>query len=118
MEQLAKSGITPEAVAIDGEGCSFIIDSRDGGRFASAVHELNVAVKLHDHCARVALTRTAMDWPLPSLGRVIQAFDDEGIALVHLSSDASVLAVLVDEGEVDRVVGLLARFCQPAVSRS
>jgi aspartokinase len=116
MENLTASGITLEAVVIDGDGCSFIIDSRDGTRFASAIHELNVAVKLHDQCARVALTRTATDWPLPSLGRVMEAFDNEGIDVVHLASDASALTVLVDEREADRVVGIFSRFYQPSAS--
>ena len=114
MERLTASGITVEAAAINEEGCSFIIDSRDGTRFASAIDKLNVAVKLHDRCARVALTRTATDWPLPSLGRVMEAFDDEGIDVVHLTSDATALTVLVDECEADRVVGVFFRFYQPA----
>jgi len=116
MEHLATSGITLEAVAINQDGCSFIIDSRDGARFASAIGELNVAVKLHDRCARVALTRTATDWPLPSLGRVMEAFDAEGIDVVHLTSDATALTVLVDEHQADHVVGVFSRFYQPAAS--
>ena len=36
--------------------CSFIIDTRDVTRFAAAVDELNVAVKFHGRCARIALT--------------------------------------------------------------
>jgi hypothetical protein len=78
VEHLAAAGITLEAVAIDNEGCSFIIDSRSATRFVAAIDELNVALKLHDRCARIALTRSATDWPLPSLGRVMKAFDDEG----------------------------------------
>jgi len=45
------SGIAVEAVAITGDGCSFIIDSRDGARFASAIVNLNVALKFHDRLA-------------------------------------------------------------------
>jgi hypothetical protein len=51
MEHLAASGIAMEAVAITGDGCSFIIDSRDGARFASAIVNLNVALKFHDRLA-------------------------------------------------------------------
>jgi aspartokinase len=116
MEHLAASGIAMEAVAITGDGCSFIIDSRDGARFASAIVDLNVALKLHDHCARVALTRTATDWPLPSLKRVMEALDNEGIGVVHLTSDATALTVLVDEREADRVAASFSRFYQPAAS--
>jgi len=114
MEHLTASKIPVEAVAIDEDGCSFIIDSRDALRFAAAIHELNVAVKLHDRCARVALTRSSTDWPLPALGRVMKAFDDEGIDVVHLSSEANALTVLVDESQADHVVNVFARFSQPA----
>ena len=117
MEHLTAAKIPVEAVAIDEDGCSFIIDSRDAARFANAIHDLNVAVKLHDRCARVALTRSSTDWPLPALGRVMKAFDDEGIDVVHLASEANVLTVLVDESQTDRVVGVFSRFSQPA-SRS
>jgi aspartokinase len=118
MEHLVSSGITLEAIAIDTDGCSFIIDSRDGARFATALHDLNVAVKLHDGCARVALTRTATDWPLPSLGRVMAAFYNEAIDVVHLTSDATALTVLVDESAADRVVGIFSRFYQPSGSNA
>jgi aspartokinase len=118
MEHLMSSGITLEAAAINSDGCSFIIDSRDGTRFAAAINELNVAVKLHDRCARVALTRTATDWPLPPLGRVMEAFDNEAIDVVHLTSDATALTVVVDEGEADHVVGILSRFYQPSRSNA
>ncbi|HEV8020229.1 MAG TPA: hypothetical protein VGP41_03130 [Candidatus Lustribacter sp.] len=113
MDHLTSAGITLEAVAINDEGCSFIIDSRDAERFANAIDELNVAVKLHDKCARVALTRTPTDWPLPSMGRVMQAFDDEGIDVVHLNGDATALTVIVDEGEADHVLRVFSRFYQP-----
>jgi aspartokinase len=120
MEHLTAAGIMLEAVAIGSDGCSFIIDSRDRARFTTAVHDLdlNVCVKLHDCCARVALTRSATDWPLPSLGRVMQAFDDEGIDIVHLTSDATALTVLVDESEADHVVGVFSRFYQPSGSNA
>jgi len=114
MDHLTTAGITLEAVAINAEGCSFIIDSRDAARFATAIDELNVAVKVHDKCARVALTRTATDWPLPSMRRVMGAFDDEGIDVVHLTSDATALTVIVDEREADHVAGVFSRFYQPA----
>jgi aspartokinase len=117
MDHLTAAGITLEAVAIDNEGCSFIINSRDAARFSATVDELNVAVRLRDRCARIALTRTATDWPLPALGRVMKAFDDEGIDVVHLNGDATALAVIVDESEADHVLGVFSRFYQPA-SRS
>jgi aspartokinase len=114
MERLAASGIPIDAVAISGDGCSFIMNTRDGGRFASAIRDLNVAIKVHGHCARVALTRAAMDWPLPALKSVMEALDAAALGIVHLTSDATSMAVVVDEAEADRVVGVLSRFYRPA----
>jgi aspartokinase len=118
IEHLAASGVTPEAVAINDNVCSFIIDSCDGTRFADALHEPNMTVNIREHCARVALTRTATDWRLPSLGRVMQAFDTEGIDVVHLAGDAVALTVLVDEREADHVAGVFSRFYQPAALKA
>jgi hypothetical protein len=116
VERLAASGIPIDAVEISGDGCSFIISSRDGGRFASAIRDLNVAVKFHGHCARVALTRAPMDWPLPALKSVIEALDTARIGIVHLTSDTTSMALVVDEAEADRVVGVLSRFYRPAAT--
>jgi aspartokinase len=118
MEHLAASGIAVEATAISGDGCSFIIDGRDAARFAAAVQDLNVTVKLHERCARIALTRSSTDWPLPPLKRVMEAFDEADIEIVHLTSDLNALTVLVDEHEADHVVGVFSRFYQPAVTRA
>jgi len=60
--------------AVGGDGCSLIVDSREDSRLASAIRDLNVAVKIHDRCARVSLTRAATDWPLPALDRVVGVF--------------------------------------------
>lgn len=117
MEHLRSSGIAVEAAAIGEEGCSFIIDGRDGSRFATALDGLNVCVKLHDRCSRVALTRSATDWPLPPLGSVLEAFDTEGVDIVHLTSDATALTVVVDETNADRVVAILSRFYRPSGHR-
>jgi hypothetical protein len=48
----------------------------------------------------------------------MEAFDDEGIGVVHLTSDATALTVLVEEREADRVVGIFSRFYQPAASHA
>jgi aspartokinase len=114
IEHLTASHITLEAVAINADGCSFIIDSRDSTRFATAIRELNVAVKLRDHCARIALTRNATDWPLPSLGRLMHSLEAESIDVVHLVADANALTVVVDDQDADRVAGVFSRFYQPA----
>jgi hypothetical protein len=114
VEHLAASHVALEAVAINADGCSFLIDSRDGSRFAKAVRELNVAVKLRDGCARIALTRSATDWPLPSLGRLMQSLEAEKIDVVHLVGDANGLTVVVDEHDADRVAAVFSRFYQPA----
>jgi hypothetical protein len=44
----------------------------------------------------------------------MKAFDDEGIDVVHLTSEANALTVLVDESHADHVVGVFSRFSQPA----
>jgi hypothetical protein len=117
MDHLNAAHISPEGVFITEEGCAFIIDGRDAARFASAIDDLNVAVKVHERCARVALTRTATDWPLPPAGRILEAFENAGIDVVHLSGDASALTVIVNESQADRVAGVFSCFYQPA-SRS
>jgi hypothetical protein len=46
----------------------------------------------------------------------MEALDNEGIGVVHLTSDATALTVLVDEREADRVAAIFSRFYQPAAS--
>jgi hypothetical protein len=117
MEQLAASAIPFDAVAISSEGCSFIINGRDEARFAAAIRDLNVAAKVHGHCARVVLTRTVIDRPLPPVRSVMEAFDAASIGIVHLNSDASSLTVLVDERNANRVVEVLSAFYAPPAAR-
>ena len=113
IEHLMKSGISLEAVAIEADGCSFIIEDRYVQRFASAVRDLNVAVTVREHCARVALTRTITDWPLPPLHELMHAFESDGIDVVHLTADASSVTVVVGERDADRVAHVFSRFYQP-----
>lgn len=105
--------IAIEAVAIEADGCSFIIEDRNAKRFTDAVRDLNVAVTVREHCARVALTRTITDWPLPPLHEVMHAFAANAIDVVHLAADASSLTVVVGERDADRVANVFSRFFQP-----
>ena len=110
IEQLNASHVALEAVAITGEGVSFVFDGRDGARFTQAIRDLNVAVKIRDKCARINLTRSPTDWPLPTLDRLMSAFDHAGIDVVHLAADASAITVLVDDADAARAGSVFAQF--------
>jgi aspartokinase len=112
IDQLTHAGISVEAVDISVDGCSFIIEGRDAKRFTGAVRDLNVAVTVRERCARVALTRSATDWPLPPLVQLMHAFENDAIDVVHLAADASSVTVIVNEHDADRVGAVFSRFYQ------
>ena len=118
VERLFASGIKPEAAVVGTDGCAFVIDSRDAERAREAAEGLDVTLTLHEGCARIALTRNATDWPLPSLDRVLRLLDDAGIAIVHLAGDGSGLTIVVEDSEADRVVNLFSGFYVPAHART
>lgn len=116
MEKVSASGIKPEASIIGGDRWSFILDSRDASRFTQALAELDIAATVRDGCSRVTLNRSAADWPLPPLNKVVRAFDAEGIDVVYLTGDTSNITVLVDDCEADRVLNVFLRFSSPAAA--
>jgi aspartokinase len=107
VERLAASRVHPEALDVDPNGYRLIINDRDESAFVAALAGGRDVITLRGHCARVALTRAATDWPLPSLERLLPAIAAEGIDIVHLSGDAASMTIVVDEHDADRVVSLL-----------
>jgi aspartokinase len=113
IDHLTASGISLESVDFHGNECSFLIDGRKGPRFESLIRNMNLTVTVRDKCACLSVTRTATDSPLPSLANIMQALDDEGIDVLHMTVDLSTLKMVVDESEADRLASLLAGFYKP-----
>jgi hypothetical protein len=108
VERLITLHVRPEALDVDRSGCRFIINERDASAFTAALANDRAAVTVRAGCARIALTRTATDWPLPPLDRLLLAMNGAGIDIVHLNGDATSMTIVVDEHDADRVVSLLS----------
>jgi hypothetical protein len=118
IDRLTASGISLETVGFSGNECCFLIDGRKGQRFESLIREMNLGVTVRAKCACLSVTRTATDSPLPSITNVMQALDDADIDVLHLTADLSVLRMVVDESEADRLATLLASFYQPRIAKT
>jgi aspartokinase len=112
IERLGAAGITLEGVAATGTTCTFMIEGRDTARFASAIRDLGFSVKCHERCARIAMTRSATDWPLPSPARLLEALEVAGIEIVRVSADGTAMTLVVDESDASAVACVLSRFYQ------
>ena len=88
--------------------------SVDGDTQRRPVRELPFAVTCHERCARIAMTRSATDWPLPSPARLLDALDGAGIDVVRISADSTAMTLVVDEGEADAAACVLSQFYQRA----
>jgi aspartokinase len=114
IERLGATGITLEGVAVTGTACAFTIDGRDTARCMGAIRELPFAVTCHERCARIAMTRSATDWPLPSPARLLDALEGAGIDIVRISADSTAMTLVVEESAADAAACVLSQFYQRA----
>ncbi len=114
VEHLSATGIVLDEVNFGTDSGSFAVSRRDALRLESAIRDLNVAVKIRDHCARIVVTRSATDPPLPSIVKLLTLIDEEGIGVVSFDANTTSLTMLVDENDSDRVTSAVERLLQPS----
>jgi aspartokinase len=115
-ERLEASRVAVEMVAINTVGCFFTVDEQDIGQLRTAAASLNVAVRLRRACAWVSLRRGSAKSALPSLARVLCAIGARDVEVVHVTSDAVAVDVVVSASDAAVVADVLASFCRPHLS--
>ena len=118
IDYLTASGIALETVEFSGNECCFLIDGRKAERFASLMREMDLPGSVHAKCACLSVTRSSTDGPLPPITNVMQALEDEGIDVLHLTADLSVLRMVVDESDADHLATLVSSFYQRRMAKT
>jgi len=114
---LGRSGVVLQSIEISGAGCFVVIACADVERLKTIVRPFNVAIRVHEQCARIALRLGPRRGVIPALGSVIAALHERGVRIVHIGADGTELAVLVDAAQVDPAVAVLTSVAAAAHRR-
>jgi hypothetical protein len=119
VDRLNHSGVSLQSIEINAAGCFVIVPCKDVDRFKAVVRTFNVAIRVHEHCGRIALRHEAPGAAvLPSLAEVIGAFHKQGIRLVHVVADSAEVAVLVNTGEIAPAMVVMDSFSTTTTQRN
>jgi hypothetical protein len=117
VECLGRSGVVLQSIEINGAGCFVVIACADVERLKTIVRPFNVAIRVHEHCSRIAVRQGPRHRVLPALGTVITALHERGVRIIHVDADRTELAVLVDAALVDPTMAVLTAIVFESTNR-
>ena len=96
IEQLHRSGVLLQSLEISAAGCFVVVDCADAERLKAIVRPFNVAIRVHEPCARIVFRRATTQNALPTVAAILGALHRESIRTVQVVADDAQLSVLVD----------------------
>jgi aspartokinase len=111
--RLSAARIAVSMVGVNDEGCALAVDEYDLDGLRKAAQQLNIALRVRTHCARILITEPGVDPPLPPVSSVLAAMAEAEIGVIHLATGSDGLAILVDERDAARAQTVFVDFAVP-----
>jgi aspartokinase len=107
VDRLTQSGVSLQSIEINAAGCFVTVRCADLARLKAVAKTFNVAIRVHEHCGRIALRRKTARTIVPSLAEMISALHKQSIKIVAVVANALELSVLVDAREIDPAMAVI-----------
>ena len=110
VDRLTAAGVALQAVDINAAGFFALVGCGDIERLKSVARAFNVAIRIHELCARISLRSLDRSGCLPSLAGVIAALHRNSVRVVQIVSSAAELAVIVDALQISAALTVMKTF--------
>ena len=101
-QRLAERDISIDLINVNTAGVFFIVDAEMVDTVRKELANLNLAVRVRPHCAKLSIVGAGMRGTPGVMYRVVQALSDAGIEIIHSTDSNITISVLVDEEDAGR----------------
>ncbi len=109
-ERLAQHEISIDLSNINAAGVFFVVDSRQTDTIRRLLADLNLAVRVRSHCAKVSIVGAGMRGAPGVIYRVVRALSEANVEIIHSTDSHITISMLVPENEVSRAEQAIHTF--------
>ena len=93
--RVAENGISIDMINVNDAGVFFICDDEAADRIRPALSDLNLALRMRPHCAKLSIVGAGMRGTSGVMYRVVKTITDAGVEIIHSTDSNITISVLV-----------------------
>ncbi len=95
LARVAERGISIDMVNVNDAGVFFIVDDEHADAVRPALADLNLALRMRPHCAKISVVGAGMRGTSGVIYRVVKAVTDAGVDIIHSTDSNITISILV-----------------------
>ena len=95
LERIAEQRISIDMVNVNDAGLFFICDDENAEAIRPALADLNLALRMRPHCAKLSVVGAGMRGASGVIYRVVKAVTDAGVEIIHSTDSNITISLLV-----------------------
>jgi aspartate kinase len=100
-DRLAAAHISIDMINVNDAGVFFVCDDENVERVQAELHNLNLALRVRMHCAKLSIVGAGMRGTPGVMAKVVRAVTEAGVEIIHSTDSNITISVLVpDDGAV------------------
>jgi aspartate kinase len=102
LARVAERGISIDMTNVNDAGVFFIVDDEVADAVQPTLADLNIALRMRPHCAKISIVGAGMRGASGVIYRVVKAVTDAGVEIIHSTDSNITISILVplDQAEV------------------
>jgi aspartate kinase len=93
--RIAENGISIDMINVNDAGVFFICDDEAAERVRPALSDLNLALRMRPHCAKISIVGAGMRGTSGVMYRVVKTITDAGVEIIHSTDSNITISILV-----------------------
>jgi aspartate kinase len=95
LARIAERGISIDMTNVNDAGVFFIVDDEHAEAVRPALADLNLALRMRPHCAKISVVGAGMRGTSGVIYRVVKAVTDAGVEIIHSTDSNITISILV-----------------------
>jgi len=101
-DRLAAKNISIDMINVNDAGVFFVVDDENVERVRAELHNLNLALRVRMHCAKLSIVGAGMRGTPGVMARVVRAVTEAGVEIIHSTDSNITISVLVPDDAAGR----------------
>jgi aspartate kinase len=101
-ERLAERGISVDMINVNAAGVFFVCDSENIDAVRAELGDLNLALRVRPHCAKLSIVGAGMRGTPGVMYRIVHAITMAGVEIIHSTDSNITVSVLIPEDDTVR----------------
>jgi len=99
-QRLADANVSLDQVNINSAGIFFVVNPEDGPRVRTLLTDLNMAVRMREHCGKISIVGAGMRGTPGVMYRIVQALSAANVEIIHCTDSNITISIVVPEKDV------------------